>query len=181
MRGYHVQDEESLVRRAREGDSGAFAEIYETYFDRIYRYIAFKMGDRLEAEDLAEQVFLKALESIRSFKWRGVPFASWLFRIAHNQIVDYLRKKAKKVELPLQESVVSGELGPEEWTQLRLSMEQLHAALERLTEAQRRAISLRFGGGLSIAETAKAMGKNEGAVRALQHSGLVALRKVLAL
>lgn len=111
-RGYLVHDEQGLVERARAGDTGAFARLYEDYFDRVYRYIAIRVGSRVEAEDLTEQVFLKALESIGSFQWRGVPFSSWLFRIAHNQVVDYLRKATKRESLPLDESVVAGGLDP---------------------------------------------------------------------
>ena len=92
-----MQDEESLVRRAQKHDQEAFAQIYEEYFDRIYRYITLKIGDAVEAEDLTQQVFLNTLRSISSFRWRGKPFSAWLYRIAHNQVVDYLRKKKKKV------------------------------------------------------------------------------------
>ena len=93
---YQVHDDESLVQRAKQYDEEAFAELYEKYFDKIYRYVALKVGDRMEAEDITQQVFLKAIKSISSFKWKGFPFSSWLFRIAHNQVVDYLRKRKKQ-------------------------------------------------------------------------------------
>ena len=80
-----MQDEEIVVQRAKEHDPNAFAELYEEYFDKIYRYIVIKIGDREEAEDMTQQVFLKAHRSISSFKWKGVPFSAWLYRIAHNQ------------------------------------------------------------------------------------------------
>jgi len=78
-----VQDEKGLVERAKSGDAQALARLYEEYFDKIYRYIVLRVGSRVDAEDIAGQVFLNMLESISSFKWRGVPFSSlmnlWLF------------------------------------------------------------------------------------------------------
>ena len=83
-----MQDEESLMRRAQRRDPEAFTQLYEAYFDKIYRYIVIRIGNEMEAEDMTQQVFLKALQSISSFRWRGIPFSAWLFRIAHNLAVD---------------------------------------------------------------------------------------------
>ncbi len=175
-----MQDEESLVRRAKQGDQKAFAELYEEHFDRIYRYVALRIGDKTEAEDMTQQVFLNALQSISSFKWKGVPFAAWLYRIAHNQVVDYLRKRNKQAAIPLDESLVSSDSNPQLKAEHSLDIEQLLLATKRLTEAQREVISLRFTGELSIAQVAKIMGKSQGAIKALQHSAIVALRKALS-
>ncbi len=177
--GCQVQDEESLVRRAKQGDQKAFTQLYEEHFNRIYRYVALRIGDRLEAEDMTQQVFVNALQSISSFKWKGTPFAAWLFRIAHNQVVDYLRKKKKQPAVPLDESLVSSGSNPQLMAEQSLDIEQLLLATRGLTEAQREVISLRFAGELSIAQVAKIMGKSQGAVKALQHSAIVALRKAL--
>lgn len=174
-----MQEEESLVHRAQQRDTEAFGELYEKYFDAIYRYIAFKVGNQTEAEDLTQQVFLKAFESIGSYQSRGNPFSSWLYRIAHNQTVDYFRKKSTGKELPLEEAQLDGGGDPSELVEKKLSGEEVKAACRHLTKAQQEVISLRFIAGLSIAEVAKAMGKNEGAVKALQHSALAALRKIL--
>ena len=175
-----MQDEENLVQRAKQGDQKAFTQLYEGHFDRIYRYVVLRIGDRIEAEDMTQQVFLKALKSISSFKWKGTPFAAWLFRIAHNQVVDYLRKKKKHPAALLDESLVSSESNPQRMAEHNLDIEQLLLATRRLTEAQREVISLRFTSELSIAQVAEVMGKSEGAVKALQHSGIVALRKALS-
>jgi RNA polymerase sigma-70 factor (ECF subfamily) len=175
-----VQDEEGLVGEAVRGDQGAFARLYEAHFDRIYRYVYLKIGDREEAEDMTQQVFLSALRSITSFKYQGTPFTAWLFRIAHNQIVDHFRKKSRRpVTLEIDETVPSGGAGPESAAELSLDMERVSRATRRLTGAQREVISLRFAGGLSIEETAKAMGKNPGAIKALQHAAVLALRRLL--
>jgi len=175
-----VQDEPSLVRRAQQRDREAFAQLYETHFDKIYRYVVLRIGNKTEAEDVTQQVFLNALQSIPSFKWKGIPFSAWLFRIAHNLVVDYLRKEKKRATTPLDESLVSRTTDPQLVAEHRLDIEQLISATKQLTEAQREVISLRFAGELSIAEVAKVMGKSQGAVKALQHSAIVALRKTLS-
>ena len=175
-----MQDEENLVRRAKERDQEAFAQLYEEYFDKIYRYIALRIGDRMEAEDITQQVFLNAIRAISSFKLRGVPFSAWLFRIAHNQVVDYLRKKARRATTPLEESLIISEDAPQLIAEQKQDVERLRLATRKLTPAQREVIAFRFAGELSIAQVAKVMGKSEGAVKALQHSAIVALRKALS-
>ena len=172
------QDEESLVRRAQHRDQEAFAQLYEEHFDKIYRYVTLKIGNATEAEDMTQQVFLNALQSISSFKWKGIPFSAWLFRIAHNQVVDYFRSK-KRATVPLDESLASNNNNPQLIVEQKLDIEQLLLATKRLTDAQREVISLRFAGELSIVQVAKAMGKSQGAVKALQHSAIIALRKTL--
>jgi RNA polymerase sigma-70 factor (ECF subfamily) len=177
-----VQDEESLIRRAQQRDQVALTQLYEENFDRIYRYIVLKIGDRTEAEDMTQQVFLNALQSISSYKWKGMPFASWLYRIAHNQVVDYLRKKSRHTSIPLDESISKADSysDPKHLAERKIEIEELVVATRKLTAAQQEVISLRFAGELSVAEVARAMGKSEGAVKALQHSAIVALRKVLS-
>ena len=175
-----MQNEESLVRRAQQHDQDAFAQLYEEYFDKIYRYIAFKIGNRTEAEDMTQQVFLNAIKSISSFRWRGIPFSAWLFRIAHNQVVDYLRKKAKHATTSLDEVLVSNGNNPQLVAEQNLDIERLLLATKQLTQAQREVISLRFASELSIAQVARVMAKSQGAIKALQHSAIVALRKTLS-
>ena len=176
-----MQDEESLVRRAQQRDEEAFTQLYEANFDKIYRYVALRIGDKTEAEDMTQQVFLNALHSLPSFKWRGISFSAWLFRIAHNQVVDYLRKKTKQATALLDESLVSSDSNPQLVAEHKLDIEQLVSATNRLTETQREVISLRFAGELPIVQVAKVMGKSQGAIKALQHSAIVALRKALLL
>lgn len=179
LREFSVQDEQALVRRAQQGDKEAFADLYESHFDKVYRYLTLKTGSRTEAEDMTQQVFVKAYRSIRSFKWKGPPFSSWLFRIAHNVMVDFFRRQAKRPTVPLNESLVAGGEDPMKVVELRFDVERVAAATWRLTDAQQEVISLRFAGGLAIAEVAQAMGKSQGAVKALQHSAIAALRRLL--
>ena len=172
-------DEKALVQRAKSGDEEAFAQLYEEYFDKIYRYVALKVGDKMEAEDITQQVFLKAIKSISSFKWKGFPFSAWLYRIAHNQIVDYFRKSKKQVSVTLDESLAADDDDPAEVFDHKLDIEKLSSAAKQLTPAQQEVISLRFTSEMSIIQVAQVMGKSEGAVKALQHSAVVALRKLL--
>ena len=174
-----MQNEESLVGRAKQHDQEAFAQLYEEYFDRIYRYLAFKIGNEMEAEDMTQQVFLNALRSISSYKWRGLPFSAWLFRIAHNQVVDYLRKKTRQPVFSLNETTIASGDNPQKTTEQKMSIEQLVLATKDLTPAQQEVIALRFAGDLPISHVARIMGKSEGAIKALQHSAIVALRKIL--
>ena len=168
------------MRRAQQGEPEAFEQLYEAHFDKIYRYIMLRVRNREEAEDLTQQVFLKALESLGAYSWRGVPFSSWLFRIAHNQVVDYMRRGSKERLVPLDEArTLSGE-NPVALAEQKLRSEQLAMACEQLSEGQREVISLRFAGGLSVAETAKAMDRSEGAVKVLQHEALVRLRRIFS-
>jgi len=175
-----VQDEESLVRRAQQRDQEAFAQLYERYFDKIYRYVVIRIGNETEADDMTQQVFLNALHSISSFRWKGAPFSAWLFRIAHNQVVDYLRKKTRQATESLDESLAISKSDPQLVVEQRLDIEQLILATKGLTKAQQEVIALRFVSELSTAQVAKVMGKSEGAVKALQHSAIVALRKALS-
>jgi len=177
-----VHDEESLIRRAQQRDQVALTQLYEENFDKIYRYIVIKIGDRTEAEDMTQQVFLNALQSISSYKFKGMPFSSWLYRIAHNQVVDHIRKRSKQATVPLDESlpIPAADGDPKYEVEMKFEIEQVAVAAQKLTPAQREVISLRFASELSIAEVAGVMGKSEGAIKALQHSAIAALRKILS-
>jgi RNA polymerase sigma-70 factor (ECF subfamily) len=174
--------DEELVRAAQRGDVAAFGQVYERYFDKVYSYLSFKVGNPTEAEDLAGQVFLKAMESLRGYKWTGVPFQAWLFRIAHNLMVDNLRRRSKRTSEPLDEALPDRRphADPEERLAEKLTRQGLIEAVERLTELQRQVIHLKFAAGLSNAEVAQIMGKTEGAVKALQHAALQALQRQYA-
>jgi len=172
--------EKDVVSRAIGGDREAFAQLYERHFGGIYRYIYLRLGNQSEAEDLTQEVFVKALEAIGSYKWRNLPFAPWLFRIAHNQVVDYFRKQGKVEKVPLEDDMpLVSKSNPALTAERELEIDKLINHVEKLSPAQREVISLRFGAELSVAEAAKALGKNEGTVKALQYNGIVALRKML--
>lgn len=175
-----VQNEETIVKRAINKDIEALTNLYESHFDRVYRYIVLRITDRSEAEDLTQQVFLKVIQSIDSYNWKGLPFSAWLFRIARNQVIDYIRKKARTPEFVRDAAFPdTGERATEKQAELGLIMEKVKSAIKGLTPLQQEVISLRFAAGLSLCETAQAMNKREGAVKALQHSALDNLRNIL--
>ena len=182
-----MQDTEALVRAAQEGNLAAFGQVYEAYYLRVYRYAAARVGQSAEAEDIAQEVFLKALKSLHRFKFTGPPFAAWLFRIAHNLIIDRARhiKSASAATSGAPTSLdnalaVAGDQNVEQQALLALDMEALREALSKVTKLQRQVVELRFIAGLSLAETAGVMGRKENAIKALQHSALGALRRLLA-
>jgi RNA polymerase sigma-70 factor, ECF subfamily len=175
-----LQDEESLVQQAQKQDNQAFAQLYEAYFDKIYMYISFRVRNDMESEDLTQQVFMKVMNSISSYQNQGVPFSSWVYRIAHNLVVDFMRQQNKKATVDIEGMQL---ISPAEDTQSllerQIDVEEVKKASRNLTTAQQEVISLRFAGELSITECAKIMGKSEGAIKALQHSAVQALRKAL--
>ncbi len=174
-----MSDEADLVRRAKQHDKQAFAVLYEENFDRVYRYIYLKSGNRHDAEDITQAVFIKAMEKIHQYKYQGSPFSAWLFRIAFNQLIDLARKNKRRRHEELDPNIPSREDGPQELTERSFDADAVTAATQKLTTSQREVITLRFGGGLSTAEAADMMGKTEGAIKALQHSAVVALRKIM--
>ena len=172
----------ALVREAQQGGVAAFSALYEHYYDSIFRYVSFRTGNTAEAEDITAEVFVRMIESIHRFKWQGYPFSSWLFRIAHNLVVDFYRKKGRRRMVPLDNAppiMEEGVVDADARMDLELTMGDVRKAMEDLTDLQREAITLRFAAGLSVAETAKAMGKKDNAVKALQHAGLKKLRRAL--
>ena len=175
-----MSEEQELVARAVQGDADAFAKLYESNFDRVYRYLYVRLGNQAESEDLTQEVFAKVLEVIGSFQWRNVPFASWLFRIAHNKMIDHIRRERRIERVDSDETVLSLD-GPDpvEIAEHNLQLEKVRHNIGRLSPAQREVIWLRFGAGLSTIEAASALGKSTGTVKALQYNGIASLRKLM--
>lgn len=175
-----MQDERELIGRAKEYDPVAFAQIYERYYQSIYNYVYYRVGDSSLAEDLTAEVFLKALEGIETFTFRGVPFSAWLYRIANNLVADHFRHQPQQPDLSLEEELIAAEGEPSEALERGLTQQQLAQALRGLTEEQRQVIILKFVEGLSNTEVAQVLGKTEGAVKGLQHRALARLGRILS-
>lgn len=177
--------EKEIVGKAQQGDALSISILYERYYDRIFRYVSFKTSSFVESEDITAEVFVKMIQSIQSFRWQGYQFSSWLFKIAHNLVVDYYRKKGKAAAVPLEEASSlhdESSLNPEDIehvVDINLRMQSIQVGLRELTDLQKEVIRLRFVAGLSVAETASVVDKKENAVKALQHSGLKKLKKLL--
>lgn len=175
-----VQDVEALVKQAQAGDFTAFGEVYERFAPEIQRYLLRHLGGRRElAEDLTEEVFLKVLERINTFQFRGLPFSAWLYRIARNHMIDHIRVQPKMPIGSLDAAPEVPERRAERALERSLDRQELAEALGHLTDDQRCAVVLRFLEGLSTAETATRMSKTEDAVKKLQARGLTQLRRVL--
>ncbi len=172
-------NEAELAQRASEHDQAAFAELYNAYVDKIYKYVFYKVGDTSDAEDLCEQVFLKAWEAIGRYTWCGYPFSSWLYRLAHNLVVDHYRTRRESV--PLHEVLATSyePEDPQDALLQTLDAAELKDAICQLTEDQRQVISLKFIEGYENAEIAQMLNKKEGAIRALQYRALRSLLGIL--
>lgn len=179
-----LDEERLLASRASQGDRAAYGALYEQYVDKIYRYVYFKVGQQAETEDLTSQTFMKAWDAIGDYEWRNHPFGAWLFRIAHNLVVDYHRARRENVALDnatpqLERRASRDEVRPERVLAEMLTMERVRQAVGRLTEEQQQVLILRFFEGLSTGEVADIMGKRRGAIRGLQFRALSALREML--
>ena len=174
------QADAELVRRAKDGDESALVEIYNQCQAPVYRYIYYRVGDAALAEEFAAEVFVRLVGKIGTFREQGRPILAWLYAIAHNLVVDHQRK-GRVAHLPLDEEMAADEEGqPSRVAEDREVWAHLRTALESLTETQRQVILLKFVEARSNAEVAEILGKDEGAVKSLQHRALAALRRVLS-
>ncbi len=161
-------------------DSHAFGELYDRFVERVYRYLYFRTGSQPEAEDLTEQVFLKAWEAIGRYRWQGRPFVAWLYRLAHNSHIDHVRTHRPTTSLNDDNHPI--ELAsPAATVELSraLDADLLSSALAELTVDQQQVIVMKFIDGLDNEQIAQSMAKREGAIRALQMRALMSLRRVL--
>jgi RNA polymerase sigma-70 factor (ECF subfamily) len=170
---------ERLVEASRAGNSEAFGGLFDHFHGPIYRYIASRVQRPSDAEDLTQLVFVKALEALPRYESRGVPFGGWLFRLARNCIIDFVRTRHEHVELDAVGERQGPGAGPDEIAVEREDMDAVGAAMAALTDEQRETIALRFFAGLSAREAAEAMGKQEGTIRGLQFRAIAALRREL--
>ena len=178
-----IDDEavERLVAAAKAGDPEAFGSLFDVYYGPVYRYVASRVGRPSDAEDLAQLVFVKALESLPRYEQRGIPFGGWLFRLARNVVIDHVRTRREHVTLDVIGEKSTDDQGPDELAVLRQEMDSIAHALRRLTPDQREAVELRFFAGLSAKDAAEAMGRQEGTVRGLQFRAIAALRRELGI
>jgi len=176
-----MTDEASLLQRARERDPAALATIYDTYAPKIYAYIYRHIRDPHRAEDLTSTVFLKMLESLDKNNFARDRLQSWLYRIAHNVIIDDVRYQQRRPTQTLYDVVETPEENdPAFLVQKQMQEEAVWNAIQQLTDDQKDVIILRFGEGLTAPQVAQILDKTEEAVRALQRRGLANLRKILS-
>ncbi len=175
-----VRREEELIRRAQEFDQEALGWLYELFYPKVYNYAYLQLGDVQQAEDLASEVLLRVLESLKGYRFRGVPLTAWVFRIARNYLIDLHRRRQRRPQVSLYEGIPSTTDSPQAVAERSVAQDELRLALTGLTEEQRQVIILKFVEGMDNASVARVVGRSQGAVKSLQHRALVSLRKILS-
>ena len=174
-------DDIQLLKRAQEGDKEAFGDLYERYAQAVFRFLYAHLDNRLDAEDLTAEVFLRVWRSLPGYREQGIPFQALLFRIARNALID-LYRRSNHVEQALEMDDLpdlDGLTNPGDQVIIRSEYQKVREVLSKLKEDYRSVLVLRFFSGLSPEETALAMGRSPGAVRVLQHRALAAIRLVI--
>src|SRR3990172_2879037 len=170
-----LADGADFVRRVKEFQREAWDVLYDTYFPKMYRYLYVRIGHRDVAEELAAEVFEQACRGVHRFQYRGVPFASWLYRVAHNVMVDWQRRQKRNREVP-----VLGDFAGGSHIDRIDARDELAKALSTLTREQRQVLLLRHIEGHSAASAGALMGKKENAIRALEFRALASLRRAMS-
>jgi len=173
------EQDAQLLARALAGDAAAFGDLYERYLDAIHNFVFYRMNGQEEAEDLTEAIFLRAWQALDKNPPREAPFRLWLYRIAHNAIVDHYRLRKDQVSLESATHLSDPVEGPEAFVTRQERTDTLKQMIQQLKEDHQQVLSCRFIIGLSHAETAVVMDRSEEAVRALQYRALGALRNLM--
>lgn len=174
-------NEEEILARASQGDRDAFGQLYERYVERIFNYVYYRTGNTHDAEDLTARVFQRAMNHIKNYTDRGVPFSAWLYRIAHNLVANWHRDRSRKQEIPLDDMPILPSRGDHPEKNLVRSQEQdsLLRMIRKLPGERQNLLILKFVENMSNAEIGEIMGRSEGAVKSLYHRTLLALRDQL--
>ena len=164
------------------GNRAALVNLFETHYERVARYIAVRIGNIDEAEDLASEVFVRALRAVDSYRATGAPMEAWLFKIARNSVIDHLRDRKRKprpTELNETLAPMDSREGPDDHVERTEEVHALYQAMERLSDAQRQVLALRFGAEMTSEEVAHMVGKKPGAVREMQSAAISKLRTLM--
>ncbi|NJN97212.1 MAG: sigma-70 family RNA polymerase sigma factor [Anaerolineales bacterium] len=177
---FEDMDETQLIEQAKT-DPEAFGRLYELYVDKIYNYIYYRLGNHHEAEDLTAKVFHRALNHIPHYNNKGAPFAAWLYRIAHNLLVNWRRDNSRRQIVGLEDVDLSGDKqeGPQQAVEQANESELLLAAIQHLPRERQELLVLKFVERMSNAEIGRVMGRSEGAIKSLYHRTLVSLKELL--
>lgn len=172
--------EQNRLRQAKKFDRRALAAIYDEYHQPLYRYIYRQVGDVDTARDLTGAVFQRFLQALRQGKGPDEYLRAWLYRTAHNVVVDHYRRQKHRQHLPLGEELLTTTDDPVRLAEQHLSAEAVRAALQQLTPDQRQVVALKFLEGMSNHEVAEVLDKPVSAVKSLQHRALAAMQRLLA-
>lgn len=174
-------DEAQLIEQAKS-DPEAFGRLYELYVEKIYNYIYYRLGNHHDAEDLTAKVFYRALNHIAHYNNKGVPFAAWLYRIAHNLVANWHRDRSRRQWVGLEDVDLTSDKqeSPQLAAERTNERELLLAALKRLPRERQELLVLKFVERMSNAEIGHVLGRSEGAIKSLYHRTLVSLKELLA-
>ena len=172
----------ALVQAVQRGDGDAFGQLYDRYVNQIFRFIYYRVNDRQLAEDFTSETFLRALRRISTINYQGRDIGAWFMTIARNIVFDHTKSARFRLEITTDDAIEPSETiaGPEAAVLAHLTNARLMGAVNNLNDEQKECIVLRFLQGLSVAETAAVMGKNDGAIKALQHRAVKRLASMLA-
>jgi RNA polymerase sigma-70 factor (ECF subfamily) len=174
-------DENQLLQQAQEGDAEAFGVLYARYLDPIYRYVYYRVDGAETAEDLTEEVFVRAWEALPGYEITKYPFKSWLYRIAHNRVIDHRRKRRPAaIDDEVLQRIPGASTPPEQMVVDGQNAEALQEAVQQLAEEEQQVVILRFVEGLSHREVAEIIGKSEEASRVIQYRAIQRLQRVLS-
>ena len=171
----------NALKRAQEGDVNAVAELYDRFQPAIFRYVRARIYDHQTAQEVTGDVFLRMVEGLPNYRVMDVPFLAWLYRIAHNQVVNHIRKEAHQPMEPLDAAALLAHAdgNPTFLVEQKLELERILRALERIDAQQREVLILRFLVEMPLKDVADALGKTVAAVKTLQHRGTLALQVAL--
>ena len=168
-----------MVQKAIGHDASAFGRLYDMHIDRVYRHIYYRVGNQADAEDLTQQVFLKAWQAIGRYKKMASPFIAWLMTISHNLVVDFYRTRKDRAYLEAELLADDSTLSPERATEAGFQQQRLRRAVLQLSGNEQQVVILRFMEGFEFAEIASLLKKKEGNVRVILHRALMKLRSIL--
>lgn len=175
-----VDDDASLVARAKAGEAAAFGQLYDRYVEIIYRYTFYRVRDTAEAEDITSDVFMRALRAMPSYQPRQA-FLAWLYRIARNAVIDRSRRQHSQVsfEDALLHPDADRIIDPDATLFAQADAATLRHALRQLTPLQQEVIVLRYVEGLDTRAIGKIVGRREGTIRGIEFRALGALRQLV--
>jgi RNA polymerase sigma-70 factor (ECF subfamily) len=174
-----TSDEAILVQKAIGHDAEAFGRLYDMHVDRVYRNIYYRVGNEADAEDLTQQVFLKAWQAIGKYKKMASPFVAWLMTISHNLVIDFYRTRKDRAYLEAEVLADDSAPSPERAAEASLDRQRLRKAILQLGGDEQQVVILRLIEGFEFTEIASLLKKKEGNIRVILHRALVRLRSIL--
>lgn len=174
------ESEDKLVKKAQNGEAAAFGRLYDEYIEPIYRFVYLKVSHKADAEDITQQVFLNAWQNVGNYRSQGFPFSSWLYKIAHNAVIDYYRIKSSRPHIEFETAAeIAAETDIDNEIDKNFELMLIKNAIQKLPPDQQNIVIMKFVEELSNKEVAKILDKTEGAIRVVQHRALKQLKKHL--